>query len=326
MKIKILTISLIAIIMSACSLGETKKDDRIDPQIKKQIHILNKQIVDGLVKNKPENVLRVCSDNLLKKKSDIKVLIQLLTGNLKEHNFKILNEYYQKNASKKNMSSVNSTQTDNHEYQLRYESRNKEMYVVVSYFEDSTDQKCFTFIYGKYGNVWKLNNMQAGILKIMNKDAYDWYKLAKSDYEKGYLIDAICKIGISTQLLKPANQLWKYKKENEILAFEEKVTKQTYSTYHFPVTVDSVKTKPVIFRVYAQNIPEGYFPSILYTTTVDMKDVPKLAQECDEIHKNIGKLFKGITTNNKMILYRPMKTMPTGTEKAKQYGFIKKNK
>jgi len=85
MKIKILIISLLTIIMSACTLGETKKDDRIDPQIKRQIHILNKQIVDGLVKNKPENVLRVCSDNLLKKKSDIKVLMQLLTGNLKEH-------------------------------------------------------------------------------------------------------------------------------------------------------------------------------------------------------------------------------------------------
>ena len=325
MKIKIVSIIVLAVIMSACSTGETKKDGGIDPQIKKQIHILNSQIVEGLVENKPNYILTVCSENLLKKKSDIKVLMQLLNGNVKKHNYKILNEYYQKNASKKNMASVSSSQSDNHEYQIRYESLNKEMYVVVSYFEDSTNQKCFTFIYGKYGNVWKLNNMQAGILKIMNKDAFDWYKLAKSDYDKGYFIDAICKMGISTQLLKPANQLWKYKKENEMLTFEEKVTKQTYSTYHFPITVDSVKTKPVIFRVYAQNIPEGYFQSILYLTTIDMKDVPKLALECNELHKYIGKLFKGITSNNKMILYRPMKSIPTGTETAKQYGFIKKN-
>ena len=325
MKIKILSLSLLAIILSSCTLGETKKDSGIDPQIKKQIHLLNSQIVEGLVENKPNYVLSVCSANLLKKKSDIKVLMQLLTGNVKKNNYKILNEYYQKNASKKNMASVSSSQTDNHEYQIRYESLNKEMYVVVSYFEDSINQKCFTFIYGKYGNVWKLNNMQAGILKIMNKDAFDWYKLAKSDYDKGYFIDAICKMGISTQLLKPANQLWKYKKENEMLTFEEKVTKQTYSKYHFPITVDSVKTKPVIFRIYAQNIPEGYFPSILYLTSIDLKDVPKLAMECDELHKYIGKLFKGITSNNKIILYRPMKAIPTGTESAKQYGFIKKN-
>jgi hypothetical protein len=77
--------------------------------------------------------------------------------------------------------------------------------------------------------------------------------------------------------------------------------------------------------VYDQNIPGGYYPSILYTTTIDMKDIPKLAVECDRIHKIIGKLFKGITTNNKMILYRPMKTMPIGTEEGKQYGFIKRN-
>jgi len=326
MKLNFLFTTLFAILLTACSLGETKKDTQIDPQIKNRIHALNKQIVDGLVENKPDSVLMVCSEKLLKKKGDIKVLMQILTGNLKKSNFQILNEYYQKNSSKNKMSSVSSGGPANHEYKIRYESLTKEMYVVVSFFEDSTDQKCFTFIYGKYGNVWRLNNIQAGILKIMNKDAFDWYKLAKNDYDKGFYIDAICKIGISTQLLKPANNLWKYKKEDEILEFEQIITKKTYTTYHFPITVDSVKTKPVIFRVYEQNIPAGYFPSILYTTSIDMNDVPGLARECDEIHKNIGKLFKGIDTNNEMIIYRPMKSIPTGTEKSKQYGFIKKNK
>jgi hypothetical protein len=325
MKLNLLFISLLAIVLTACSLGETKKDKQIDPKIKNQIHELTNQIVDGLVENKPENVLVLCSDNLLKKKGDIKILMQLLTGNLKKHSFKILNEYYQKDASKKNMSTLNSGGPADHAYQIRYESLNKEMYVVVGYFKDSMDQKCFTFIYGKNRSIWKLNNIQAGILKIMNKDAFDWYKLAKTDYDKGYYIDAVCKIGLSTQLLKPANHLWKYEKENEILSFEQKVTKKAYSVYHFPITVDSVSTKPVIFRVYDQNIPGGYFPSILYTTTIDMKDIPKLAVECNQIHKIIGKLFKGITTNNKMLLYRPMKTMPIGTDEGKQYGFIKRN-
>ena len=325
MKLNFILSSLLLVLLTSCSPSETKKDNQIDPQIKKQIHILNERIIEGFVENKPEKVLTLCSDKLLGKREDIKVLMQLVSSRLKKQDFKILNEYYQKNASKKNIAVVSSGITSQHDYQIRYESLNKEMYVVIGYFKDSADQKCFTFMYGKTGNNWKLNNLQAGILKIMNKDAIDWYQLAKSDYNKGYLIDAICKTGISTQLLKPANQLWKYRIENEILAFEQKVTKETYTRYHFPITVSEVNTKPVIFRVYSQNIPEGYFPSILYTTSIDMNDIPKLSRECDEIHSQIGKLFKGITTNNKMILYRPMKSIPSGNEKAKQYGFIKKN-
>jgi len=325
MKLNFLFSSLFAILLTSCTLSETKKDNQIDPLIKNQIHKLNERIVDGFVENKPEKVFTLCSEKLLAKKGDIKILMQLVSSRLKKKDFKILNEFYQKNASKKNIGVISSGKTSLHDYQLRYESLNKEMYVVVGYFTDSTDQKCFTFIYGKSGENWKLNNLQAGILKIMNKDAIDWYLLAKSDYNKGFLIDAICKLGISTQLLKPSNHMWKYENENEILAFEQKITKQTYATYHFPITVKGIKTKPVIFRVYSQNIPEGYFPSILYTTSIDMTDIPKLSMECNEIHSKIGQLFKGISTNNKMILYRPMKTIPTGTEKAKQYGFIKKN-
>ena len=225
------------------------------------------------------------------------------------------------------MGVVSSGKKGDHDYQIRYEARYKEMYVVVGCFEDTRDQKCFTFIYGKSGDNWKLNSMQAGILKIMNKDAIDWYLMAKKEYEKGYLIDAMCHMGISSQLLKPGSHQWQYQKENEIEVFEQKVTKQTYAKYPFPLTVDSVKTKPVIFRVYSQAITEGYFPLILYTTTIDLHNISKLSNECNEIHKNIGKLFKGIDSNNKIILYRPYKSIPTGTETTtKQYGFLRKTK
>ena len=326
MKFKLLSITVLVVLLSACTISESKKDNQIDPVIKNQIHKLNKQIVNALVENKPENVLSICSDKMLKKKEEIKVLMQLLKGNINNNQFKILNEYYQKNAARKHIGVVNSGKTSNHDYQIRFDSRNNEMYVLVGYFEDSMVQKCFTFIYGKNGNDWKLNNLQGGILKIMQKDAVDWYELAKSDYKKGYMMDAVCKIGLSTQLLKPANQMWKYQKENEIQTFEQKITKQTYTSYKFPITVESVKTKPVIFRVFLQAMDHGYYPLILYTTSIDLKDIPKLSEECNKIHDDIGKLFNGIKENNKLILYRPSNAIPTGREKSNQYGFIKMNK
>lgn len=323
MKLNYLCSLLLAISLTACTFTESKKDNQIDPQIKDQIHVLSDRIFNGFVQNKPENVLTTCSDRLLNNREEIKKLMQLLQGNLQMRNLRILNEYYQKNASKKNVGIVSSGQNNNHDYVIRYEALDKEMYVLVGSFITKTDQKCITLIFGKHDNHWKLSGLQAGLLKIMNKDAYDWYRLAKSDYERGYYIDALCNINLSTQLLKPANHFWQYQKEREIETFEQKITKQIYSKYSFPLTVNEVETKPVIFRVYPQVMPDGCYPLIMYTTSVDFDDVQKLAKECNAIHDQIGKLFKGIENNNKKILYRPFKTIPTGTETGKQYGFMK---
>ena len=322
MKLNFLSISLFAFLLTACSLSETKKDNQIDPRIKNEIHTLNKRIVDGLVENKIQNILPICSDRLRDRKGEVKRLMQLVKSSIKKSDFRILNEYYQKNAAKKGVATLSSGMGNIHDYQIRYDSRNKEMYVVVAYFQDSLYQKSFTFFYGKDNNEWKLTNLQAGALKITHKDAVDWYMQAKSEYQQGYLIDAMCHIGLATQILNPVNHMWKYAKEKEIQSFEQKVTKETYSKYNFPHAVDYVETKPVIYRVYSQIIPEGCLPLIQYTTSIDLKNVPALAAECKAMHEKIGQLFKGIDKNNKTIIYRPLKNAPTGTDTDNKYVFM----
>lgn len=326
MKLNFVSISLLALLLTACSMTETKKDKQIDPQIKNEIHTLNNHIVNGLVENRIENILPFCNDKLRERKGDLKKLTQIVNGTLKKSNFRILNEYYQKNAAKKGIATINSGNGNIHDYQVRYDSRDKEMYVVVAYFEDSLFQKSFTFIYGKQGNEWKLNNLQAGVLRIVRKDAVDWYLQAKSEYQKGYLIDAMCHATLATQILNPVNHMWQYKMEKEIQSFEQKITKQTYSKYNFPHTVDYVETKPIIFRVYSQVAQEGCLPLILYKTSIDLKDVPTLAKECRAMHEKIGQLYKGIDTNNKSIIYKPQKNIPIGTDTDNKYVFMMKNK
>jgi len=326
MKLNFLAISLLALLLSGCSLSETKKDNQIDPQIKKEIHTLNKRIVDGLVENKIQAILPICNDGLRNRRREIKRLTELVKGTIKKSDFRVLNEYYQKNAAKKGIATVGSGDKNMHDYRITYKSASKEMYVVVAYFQDSLYQKSFTFFYGKQDNEWKLINLQAGALKIMRKDAVDWYTQAKSEYQQGYLMDAMCHIGLATQILNPVNHMWEYKKEKEVQTFEQKLTKETYSKYNFPHTVDYVETKPIIYRVYSQIMPEGCLPLVLYTTTIDLKNVPALAVECKAMHQKIGQLFKGIDKNNKTIIYRPLKNAPTGTDNDNKYVFMMENK
>ena len=320
-----LYVSLIAVLMTACTFSGTKKDDQIDPNIKMQIHALNSKLIEGLNENNPDKVFPICSDKLLEKKGDLNNLMQLVKGRLKINNFEILNEFYQKNAAANINTQVMTGKTNSHDYIIGYEALNKEIYVSVGYFKDDLYEKSITFIYGKYGNNWKLNIINVGVLKIEKKDAFDWYQNAKSNYNKGYLIDAICNIGIASQLLKPANQLWQYQKENEIVEFAQKLNTQAYGKYTFPLIIGHVNTKPQIFRIIPQGMAEGYFPMILYTTSINLSDTTSLSKECDEIHSRIGELFNGITMNNKMIIYRAYKSIPNGNEQVEQYGFIRKN-
>lgn len=324
MKKNNLYVLLIAVLMTACTFSGTNKDDQIDPNIKMQIHALNSKLIEGLNENNPEKVFSICSDKLLEKKGDLNNLMQIVKGRLKINDFEILNEFYQRNAASNINAQVMTGKTNDHDYIIGYEALSKEMFVSVGYFKDDLYEKSITFIYGKYGNEWKLNIINLGVLKIEKKDAFDWYQIAKSNYNKDYLIDAICNIGIATQLLKPANQLWQYQKEKEIVEFAQKLNTQAHDKYTLPLTIEYVNSKPQIFKIIPQGMAEGYFPMIMYTTSINFNDTVSLSKECDEIHCKIDEFFNGVKVNNRMIFYRAFKSIPNGNEQVEQYGFIRK--
>jgi hypothetical protein len=319
-------LSLIAFVM-ACNVGGGWKDENIDEKIKSQIHELNSQIIDGFIENNHDKVFQICSDKLLEQgKNDLSSLIQQVRKSFSKKDFKILNEFYQKNTSENAKTTVMTGVSGEHDYIIGFKALNAETYITVGYFDNDLNQTSLTLIYGKYDNTWKLNILQVGTLRIMDKDAFDWYRVAKKDYENKYLIDAANDLVLANQLLKPANQLWQYQKEKEIQTFGQNVMAEIKSSFTFPMTVDYVKTKPQIFRIYPQGMNEGYFPMIQYTTTIDLKDSTRLSNECSEIHNKIGELYNGIDQNRKMIFYKAFKSIPNGTVAVESYGFVRENK
>lgn len=327
MKNMILSLLILTVFISSCNVGGMWKDENIDPKIKAQIHELNYQIIDGFVENNPDKVFQICSDKLLEQgKNDLSTLIQQVRTSFSKKDFKVLNEFYQKNTTENAQTNLMTGVSGEHDYIIGFKALNTEMYISVGYFNNDLNQTCLTLIYGKYGNDWKLNIMQVGTLRIMDKDAFDWYQVAKKDYENKYLIDAVNDLVLANQLLKPANQFWQYQKEKEIQEFGQKVMAEINSKFTFPMTVDYVKTKPQIFRIFPQGMNEGYFPMIQYTTTIDLKDTTKLSKECSEIHSKIGELYNGIDQNKKMIFYKAFKSIPNGTVPVENYGFIRENK
>ena len=65
----ILICFLLSIFTTSCNVGGTWKDDNISPTIKKQIHALNAQIIEGFTDDKPDKVLSVAINLLNKEKT-----------------------------------------------------------------------------------------------------------------------------------------------------------------------------------------------------------------------------------------------------------------
>ena len=68
----------------------------------------------------------------------------------------------------------------------------------------------------------------------------------------------------------------------------------------------------------------GYYPSIFYNTHLNINDTTALSNECNEIHRRIGDVFKGLDKNNAYILYRafenstPAQSQPKVTDSSEK--------
>ncbi|HUX96143.1 MAG TPA: hypothetical protein VMV47_10455 [Bacteroidales bacterium] len=322
-----LTFFILIIFISSCNVDGMWKDDKIDSNVRTQIHKLNYQLIDGLLENNSEKVLSIFSEDMIEQNEfDLNMLMQQVKENFAKEGFEILNDFYLSNISENSQVSVTTGSSGDHDYIIDFKALSSEAYVSVGYFDKNLYHTCLTLVYGKYGKEWKLNMLLVGALRIMNKDAFDWYQSAKFNYEKGYLFDAANDMVLANSILKPGDKFWQYQKEKEIQDFEQKVKAEIYAKYTFPILIDFVKSKPQIFRIHPQSMNNEYFPMIHYTTTIDLKDTLKLSKECDEIHSGIGELLNGIDKNKKLIIYRACKSIPTGAFPVETYVFLREIK
>jgi hypothetical protein len=309
-----------------CNGAAFWKDENIASETKQEINKLNDQIIDGFIQGKQNLVLEVCSEKLKdKSKDDLLGLIMQVGNTLDKSHFKIKNQFQIKNTSEGALTQAMSGLSGDKDYIIKYQIESKESFITVGYFESDHSSLAFTTVYEKNGSKWELDILNIGQLTIDNKDAYDWYRIAKNNYDKGYLVDAANDIAILSQILQPAGKYWQYQKEQEMKSFIDRVMAEINNRYKFPLVLDHVSSKPEIFRIAPQPIDEGIFPFVLYTTKIDIGDTASLAKECDNVHERIGNTFPGLDKNNKYIFYRAYNKVPRDGDTTRYFGMIRKN-
>ena len=322
-----LLIILTVLTIQSCNLSTsgTWKNDHIEKDTREQIKILNDKLFKAITSNDVTGVKALLSDKLLEKgTSDLDKIINQVSTSFKTDSYRILDEYDVHNSTAGIGNTLPSGISGDNDYILNYQALNKEMYVSLLLPNGVPNELLITAIYGKYNNGWKINILQFGQYSLFGKTAPDYFKLAKSSYDKSYLIDAVNYIGLSKQCLRPANDFFQYQKNKEINDFYEKAMQEVNSKFTFPMTLENIDTKPKVFRIFPEMINEGFFPMVYYLSDINLKDTTALKIENEKVKKEVDRLFTGIDKDKRFVFYWAFKEIPDGKKLVEHYGFIDK--
>jgi hypothetical protein len=328
-----ITIVIVASCFYSCqfSLSGEWKDDHINSSVRDEISKLNKQLMQDVKDDNVAAIKQMMSPILLDSAgTKIDTLINNTSHNVLGSDYKIINEFYTINIAPKATLTLSSDNGGSDDYEIKYKGLNKHMYTSLFIPQTARGNAVVLVCYGKYDSGWKINVLYFGVRKVFNKTAPDYYKLARDEYDKGNLVNAAAMIGVAKQLASPLNDYFRYKNQDEMKDFYDKVITEGDKYYHLPITVN-ISTHPQIFSVYPQIFdqgePEGIFPIVRYRSSIPQTDTIALKSEKDNIQKVIGSIFKGITTENDYILYQACDKIPTSaSDIIHRYGFVERQK
>jgi hypothetical protein len=328
--IVIVGISLLGL---SCRVGTsgTWVNDHIEPDIKNQVELLNRQLYND-IKGKDLTDLKQLMSPVLLTGSGTKIdtLVNQVAPSLSGTGYEVIDNYYVKNTTTNVPNTVMSSISNTDDYVVSYLALNKEMYVSLLRTTAAVNNVLLIAIYGKYGSDWKLNILQMGQYDVVGKNAPAYYTEALRLYNAGDLIDAADMIITASQIGNPGGTYFKYKNESAMKDLYTKVIKEANATYKFPITINQIKTRPVIFGVNPQFIGdkgrEGIYPAINYKSDISLSDTTALRKENDALQKSISGIFNGIVANNNHILYQAFDQLPGTGKKMNRFGFVQKIK
>ncbi|MGQ3130493.1 MAG: hypothetical protein ACT6RE_00785 [Flavobacteriales bacterium] len=322
---KLLPAILVLLTFSACGGKKPSvlKNEQIPDKVRKETSAVNDKLFRAVSRNDAEAVKALMSDTLLQKHKDgVAPLIQNASTSFSALTYKVIDAYYQYNTDPAGADTIFSGSLGTYPYAIHFKPVNTETYIALLVPEEDKQEMLITAIYGRYGDKWKLNTIYFGVLSMFGKSAPDYYKTAKTAYEKQYLADAVNNADLALLCLKPGGDLFHFGAEKEIEGFAEKVHAEALKTFAFPQVLENIPGKPVVFRIFPESSEKGFFPMVYYKTNIPLSNTAALEAEYEAVKKEVSRLYKGIDKDKDYVFYRAYNQYPDGNRPVEQYSFI----
>lgn len=302
---------------------ERYADKKIDPQIKAEIKAMNDKVMKACISDNPSLLYKLFLPELLKDSGDeIGELVRNIHHLLKSENYEVLEEFYIPNPPELMEGLASETSVSN-EFDVFYISSANETYISLLIPEKEYDEFLMMTVYSKEDGEWKLNNFQFGAYSIQGKKAFDLYQESKEFFNKDYLVDASNSMLLCSRIWQPANRFFKYKTQEEIVAFSNRLSEQVNKSLKFPMTIEEIPSKPKVFNIMPFPIEDGFFPMVDYVTTFEIEDSINIGKENEDLHKIMGKIFPGIDQDRDRLLYTIYNKLPNKQEDYASVGMMR---
>ena len=318
---RLLLLVLVVFLQSCMDKAGIWKNEEIKSGKREDFRMLNEQVFKLLKANDPKQ-LRVFMSKELLENTYMPRLIELISNRLADDNYNMLDEYYVINRYK-DYDTIKAVGADKNSYGLYYQGITREMYFSFYTPKRGDNKYVITVAFAKYDYGWKISQLDLAPYTINGKTAPELFKMAKEEYAKNYLIDAVNNMALATSCLKPCD-MWQYPDEADISEFYTKIADEANERYKFPFTLTAVPTKPRIIRVYTETVSQGSFPMVYYLSSIKLTDTVALKKENAMIRKTIGTVMPGIDKDNKYIFYSAFNTGRDGRKTADHYEFTDK--
>ncbi len=317
---------LFCMLLQSCGVGSmygTWKNDRINPEKRAAIEILNNKLINSIKFNDTVAVRSMMSDTLLRATGNqVDTLISNVSPAFESDQYTVLDEYNVHSLVSGVSTSIPAKKKNDNDYSLEYVSLTKEAYVSLLLVKDKTGDILVTVVYGNYDGKWEINILEFGQYRLYNKTAMDYYKNAKINYKRAYFIDAANDLFLAKECLTPANAIFHYNREKEVSAYYTKTINEINAKYPMPMTLNNIPGKPQLFSIYPALKEHGYFTTIRYLSSINISDSIALGKENDRVKAEVQRIFTGISMNKGVTLYQAFNEMPDGTHPIKYFGFV----
>lgn len=310
----------------ACVQNE-QEGDAIDPELRANIDVMNQRVIKALSMNNAREIISMFPDTIKRNSpffADLRNTCELTHEVIKSKTYVPWLQFYEIRPDLGAEISIYPLKDNEHAYSINYISGTRKSYVSLGLIKDSTTSLLISTIFSKMENNWKLVKLWVYPYKIMNRDAIDWYYIAKQHYQNGDIADAATSSGLAMALLTPAGKQWHYELEAKIEEQNSEIVSTAKSVYKFPYEVGQVWSSPSIINVSTAEYNYHYYPVINYVSKLAFQDTSKLSRECDSMNMIIGSIFQGMDYNNQFILYKASNKEPkTDSEQVIQFRLVR---
>ena len=294
-------------------ISQGKRDD---------FHAMNARVLKYLKANSMDTLSADLSKDLIDYSGTLRQ-VELISNQLKSSDYSLLDEYYivKDTTNVDSTVSIASPEKGRNAYKLLFTGQPGETYVALFLPKTGSHKYLISIEYYKYNYGWKVCSLDLGQYSINNKTAPEYYEMAKEEFVKNYLANAVFDLQMADACLRPS-EIWQYPMTTKIANHYGDVINKVNAMYKFPLVLDQVPTHPKIFSIMSRTINDETYPAVFYISSVKLADTVGLRKENEDIKKVIGTLIPGIDKDKKALIYSVYNQMPSAEKEVDYFDMI----